>query len=494
MSIPTTALVWLRRDLRLADNPALQQALLEYERVIPIFIHDPLALAPWLDGAASRWWLHHSLAQLTAALRARGSELLIARGDSLTCLRRVIAASGARHCCWNRCYEPAAIARDIQIKQALRADGISCTSHNAALWFEPWTIQSGSGTPYRVFTAWWRRCQPQLGQIPLPSPAPAHLPPLPPDLPNQPLASLELLPRINWDSGFADIWHPGEDGAWQRVEQFLTSAAPHYATHRDLPAVDGTSRLAPYLSWGNLSPRQLLPHLLTTGGDQAAFMRELGWREFSYHLLYHFPTTPAQPLNPRFADFPWRTDAPAHWLPAWQRGQTGIPLVDAGMRQLWHCGWMHNRVRMIVASFLTKNLRLPWQLGARWFWETLVDADLANNTQGWQWTAGCGADAAPYVRIFNPVLQGQRFDPTGDYVKRWCPELAQLPSKWIHQPSAAPAAILTAAGVELGKHYPRPLVDLAQSRQEALAAWQALARSAPSVSSSTRVAKPDNSA
>jgi deoxyribodipyrimidine photo-lyase len=288
---------------------------------------------------------------------------------------------------------------------------------------------------------------------------------------------LDLLPRIAWDAGLAATWEAGEPAALTRLGAFADQAAAEYAQRRDLPSVAGTSRLSPHLHLGEVSPRQILQTLAEgvpggLAGVAEPFVREIGWREFAHHLLYHFPRTPEEPLDPRFAAFPWRTEGAEALLAAWQGGRTGIPLVDAGMRELWHTGWMHNRVRMVVASLLTKHLRLPWQAGARWFWDTLVDADLAANTLGWQWSAGCGADAAPYFRVFNPVRQGERFDPKGDYVRRWCPELAALPDRWIHQPWAAPEPILKAAGMTLGRDYPAPVVDLAESRREALVAWE----------------------
>jgi len=478
-----TVIVWLRRDLRLADHPALHLALARGERPVPLYIHAPLEESPWAPGAASRWWLHHSLASLDLGLRARGGGLVLGRGDSLATLRAVVRATGAQAVYWNRLYDPALTARDSRIKQALRADGLRCESLKAHLLYEPWELATGAAEPYRVFTAFWRKAAAGLaapGPPPppplAPLPAPEALPALPSGVASVPLDSLGLLPRIPWDGGLTATWTPGEPAALTRLEQFLAQAASTYAQRRDLPSVAGTSRLSPHLHLGEISARQVLWGLMRCGPDMLTgiaepFVRELGWREFAHHLLYHFPRTPEEPLDGRFAAFPWRTERADALLCAWQRGHTGIPLVDAGMRELWHTGWMHNRVRMVVAAFLTKHLRLPWQAGARWFWDTLVDADLAANTLGWQWSAGCGADAAPYFRIFNPVRQGERFDPRGDYVRRWCPELAALADRWIHQPWAAPAQVLEGAGIRLGQDYPAPVVDLAQSRQEALAAW-----------------------
>ena len=444
-----TAVLWLRRDLRLTDNPALTLALADAKHLIPLYIHAPEEEAPWQPGAASRWWLHHSLAALDAQLRRHGSRLIIAHGPSLKTLQQLLSATGATHLYWNRLYEPALIARDQQIKRTLREAGIQCTSTNAALLVEPWTVQTNSGTPFRVFTPYWRAAQRQLVTMPTPTAAPSQLPPVPATLDSLPLESLKLLPKIDWAGGLAATWSPGEAGALAQLDQFIHSAARDYAQQRDFPAKAGTSRLSPFLHFGEIGPRQILHALDQAGIAAEAYERELGWREFNHQLLYHFPQTTDAPLNPRFAQFPWRecaADDPQ--LQAWQQGRTGFALVDAGMRELWHSGWMHNRVRMLVASFLTKHLRLPWTVGARWFWDTLVDADLANNSQGWQWTAGCGADAAPYFRIFNPVRQIERFDPQWQYIHHWCPE-------W--RTDGTP---------------PPPIVDLAAAREEALAAYR----------------------
>ncbi len=472
---------WVRLDLRLADNPALAAAIARGAPIVPVFVQAPEDEAPFAPGAASRWWLHHSLAALARALEARGSRLIVRRAArAAEALDALIAETGARAVCWSRRYEPAVVARDAGLKRALRARGLHAESANAALLHEPWTLAGEGGAPDRVFSPFWRRAlaapEPATPlaapeRIPAPDRWPASLP----------LEALGLLPTIPWDGGLRAAWTPGEDGAQARLAGFLETAFACYASERDRPGHPGTSRLSPHLHFGELSPRQVWAAIHAAGagaGLPAArvragkFAAELGWREFAHHLLFHFPDTPALPLRPEFARYPWRDDPPA--LRAWQRGRTGIPIVDAGMRELWETGWMHNRVRMLVASLLTKNLALPWQAGAAWFWDTLVDADLASNTLGWQWTAGCGADAASYVRIFNPVSQGARFDPAGDYVRRFVPELARLPADWIHQPWEAPPLVLRAAGVVLGETYPRPIVDLAASRDAALRAFAAL--------------------
>jgi deoxyribodipyrimidine photo-lyase len=335
--------------------------------------------------------------------------------------------------------------------------------------FEPWEVRNNQNKPFRVFTPFWRQCQTRLSQQPLPLAEPDQLPEVNATLNSLPLASLELLPRIAWDTGMREHWRVGEAGAHTCLQRFIDGAVTNYATNRDRPDKVGTSSMSPYLHFGEISPRQIITALHDTQTSAESYIRELGWREFAHHLLYHYPHAADKPLDARFENFQWDTNAAG--LKAWQRGQTGVPLVDAGMRELWHTGWMHNRVRMIVASFLTKNLRVHWLQGARWFWDTLVDADLPNNTQGWQWTAGCGADAAPYFRIFNPVLQAERFDPDFAYIRHWVPELARLPDKWIASPWEATTEALSKAGVQLNINYPAPIVALSHSREQALAAY-----------------------
>ena len=364
------------------------------------------------------------------------------------------------------------------MKAALRAAGLRADSHPGALLHEPWTVRTKTGGPFQVFTPFWRRCL-SLPDPPPPAAAPDALPPPARWPESRTLGELALLPEIDWAAGFRSHWEPGSAGAQARLRQFLDQALAAYTTQRDRPDLAGTSRLSAHLHFGEITPRQIWHAARTQAGPlpgwrQSQFLAEVGWREFAHHLLYHFPATPREPLRAQFTRFPWRDDPAA--LRSWQRGLTGYPIVDAGMRELWVTGWMHNRVRMIVASFLIKDLLIDWQAGARWFWDTLVDADLASNTQGWQWVAGCGADAAPYFRIFNPVLQGRRFDPDGAYVRRWVPELARLPADCIHEPWTAPGAVLAQAGVRLGEEYPHPIVDHGQAREAALRAL-ALSRS-----------------
>ena len=470
-----TAVVWFRRDLRLTDNPALAAAVAAAERIVPVYIHGPVSGGNWPMGSASRWWLHHSLEALDGSLRRLGSRLVTRRGAEFQSLVRLMIETGAGSVYWNRLYEPTAIARDTEIERVLRGEGLTVETFNSALLNEPWEIQREGGQPYRKFMPFWKAVR-QRGLDRAPELPPKALPPVAETVAGVPLEELGLLPRIPWDAGFHEIWRAGEQAARQRLDEFVASALVRYPAQRDRPDLPATSRLSPHLHFGEIGPRQVVQAMRDDSAwiwkDGAeAYNRELGWREFAYHLLYHFPETTDEPLEPRFAGFPWAEGYQAH-LAAWQQGRTGLPLVDAGMRELWHTGWMHNRVRMVVASFLTKNLLIPWQEGARWFWDTLVDADLANNTLGWQWTAGCGADAAPYFRIFNPVLQGQRFDPEGIYVRRWVPELAGLPAAYIHKPWRAPSSVLEKAGVRLDNTYPRPIVDLKGSRERALAAFE----------------------
>jgi deoxyribodipyrimidine photo-lyase len=461
---PPPTVVWLRQDLRLADNPALTAAAATGAPVLPVFIlEDDL---PWSGGAASRWWLHHSLDRLAADLQARGLPLILRRGPAAETLPALVRQSRAKTVHWNRRYEPSSAAADSRLTAALAQAGVTVQTHAAALLCEPQALTTGQGGPYQVFTPYSRKF---LGAVkvppPLPSPESAARPASLPGTLD--LAELQLLPRVDWAAGLRDAWNPGEGGASALLDRFLAGPLTGYGRQRDLPAIDGTSRLSPHLHWGEISPRQVWHGVLRRGGGpDDPFLRQIVWREFAHHLLHHFPHTTDAPLREKFAAFPW--DGDPGLLPAWQQGRTGYPLVDAGMRQLWHTGWMHNRVRMVVASFLVKHLLLPWQEGARWFRDTLVDADLASNTFGWQWAAGCGADAAPYFRIFNPTAQGKRYDVQGDYIRRWVPELAKLPARLIHEPWTAPPSVLKHLGLRLGKDYPRPIIEHGFARRRAL--------------------------
>jgi len=476
------AIVWLRHDLRLADNPALLAALQDGHAPLPVYIHDP---APGLGpGAAGAWWLHHSLQALQRELRARGSDLLLLQGDSRAVLAALVRRSGAAAVYWNRRHDPAGSKLDRDIEAQLHAAGIAVATFPGGFLREPGRLLKANGEPYRVFTPFWKALQQQ--QPAAPAPAPLALPPAPPAGRGADLDDLQLVARIPWHAAFQRHWEPGESGAWEAIDRFCDTALQAYGVDRDRPDLPGTSRLSPHLHFGEITPRQVWQRVrdwadtVTVPGAMAAaegFLRQIAWRDFAGHLLLHFPHTLKEPLDARYARFPWRRGYRKD-LQAWQRGSTGIPIVDAGMRELWATGWMHNRVRMIAASLLTKNLLIPWQEGARWFQDTLLDADAANNTLGWQWTAGCGADAAPYFRIFNPVRQGERFDPDGSYTRQWVPELQQLAAKWIHRPWEAPPAVLAAAGITPGRDYPAPIIDLQASRIRALDAWEGIKRMA----------------
>ncbi len=470
----TTAIVWFRRDLRLADQPALAAAMAAHDHVIPLYIHAPDEEGEWAPGAASRWWLHHSLEALDASLRKHRGSLQIQQGPSLDALRAAIKATGATTVYFNRLYEPKAIARDKAVRRALEGDGIEVASFNGALWCEPWDIATQQEQPYRVFTPFWRNLRTRIDDVG-PAAEPSEIPQakLPKTLA---LDALGLLPTLDWARGFAE-WTPGEQGAQEMLDLFADDAVGHYVEGRDIPARHGTSRLSPHLHFGEISPQQVAAGLRErvkrrkNGADVEPYLRQLGWREFGHHLLYHFPKTPKENFNRKFDAFRWEK-RDAHALRRWQQGTTGIPIVDAGMRELWATGWMHNRVRMLVASLLTKNLRQHWLLGEKWFWDTLVDADLANNAMGWQWVACSGADAAPYFRIFNPVTQSEKFDPDGAYIRRWVPELANAKGRLVHAPWED-EAFLKQSG------YPSPLVDLKRSRDAALTAYHSV-RSGPS--------------
>ena len=465
-------IVWFRQDLRLADNPALIHAAASGQPLLCIYILDDETPGRWRLGAAARWWLHQSLSALGRELALLGGCLVLRRGTAETVVPAVVREISAGAVAWNRCYEPYAVARDNELKSRLAQAGIEVTSCNGALLAEPWEIASKAGTPFRVFTPFWKTLRQR--EFPCPTPAPRLLKFFAGPVASDALAEWRLPPRApDWAEGFRVHWTPGEAGAAAALDDFVARAVD-YPALRDRPDLVATSRLSPHLHWGELSPRQLWhavranAYELPDEGEK--YLSELAWREFAHHLLYHFPALPDEPLDPSFANFPWTDDSVA--FAEWSKGQTGIPIVDAGMRELWQTGWMHNRVRMIAASFLTKHLMIPWQRGEAWFWDTLLDADLANNAAGWQWVAGCGADAAPFFRIFNPVLQGEKFDPEGDYIRRFVPELTGLSARHIHRPWQAPATALAEAGLRLGRDYPLPIVDLAARRARALAAFR----------------------
>ena len=476
------AIVWFRNDLRVEDNSALYAAKETGADIIPVYIlDDDASHAP---GGASRWWLHHSLTALSTQLCKLGAPLVLRRGDAETVLKKLADETGAGSVFWNRRYGAADIAADKRLKTDLGAAGIVVESFNGALLREPWEVKTGSGGHYKVYSPFWRALRAMGPARPDATPSPRKLngPSEAPASDN--LFQWNLLPQNpDWSVEFDDTWTPGAAGAHKRLKDFLKAPVDQYSEGRNRPDKEFTSRLSPHLAFGEISPVQIWRETraaIDKGAvDEASadkFLSEIAWREFSYNLLFHYGDLPEEPLRKEFANYPWRDDKAG--LRAWQKGETGYPIVDAGMRQLWRTGWMHNRVRMIVASFLIKDLLIPWQAGEAWFWDTLVDADLANNSASWQWVAGCGADAAPYFRIFNPVSQGEKFDPNGDYVREFVPEIARLPKKYIHAPWTAPEAILAESGVTLGKSYPNPIVDHAEARRRALEGYDKIKQSA----------------
>lgn len=472
---------WFRRDLRLADNPALTEAGRRH-RVLPVYILDDVNPGPYRMGAASRWWLHHSLGSLNRSL---GGRLNLYRGDPQHILAEIADRYAIEAVYWNRCYEPWQVALDSRIENILKQRGIEAHSFNGSLLREPRENLKADGTPYRVFTQFFRRCYSDSSSLRKPLPAPETLEIIADSKQRLTLEKMDLIPMVRWDRKLEAHWSIGEEAALEKLRAFVESGLSGYRRGRDFPAQRHVSRLSPHLHFGEVSPNQAWTASWseTENEDGAHFHSELGWREFSSHLLYHFPALPSANLQPKFDTFPWRNDPAA--LDAWCRGMTGIPLVDAGMRELWNTGYMHNRLRMVVGSFLVKNMLISWRHGAAWFWGCLLDADLANNSAGWQWIAGSGADAAPYFRVFNPVTQGHKFDPTGEYTRHHLPELARLPDRYLFSPWEAPGQVLQRANVVIGETYPSPVVDIAASRKRALDAFASLRRLLPDVSGRT---------
>ncbi|MBX2848546.1 MAG: DNA photolyase family protein [Acidiferrobacterales bacterium] len=462
---------WFREDLRLSDNIALSHAAAAGD-VLLVYV------LPTELGGASKWWLHHSLTSLQSDLAKQNQRLMLLSGDAAEIIPRVAEQCAVDCVTWNRVYSPNGVALGQRVKESLIGLEIDAKSCNSQLLIEPSKLLTKQETPYKVFTPFWREC------IRVLDPAECLAEPringfkhkLKADL----LEDWSLLPnKPNWAEGFADIWQPGEEGAHQRLEQFLDKGIHRYSGGRDIPSEDNTSKLSPHLAFGEIGPRQIwhavrerLASRQVSSSNGEKFLSEIGWREFSRYLLFHFPHIERKPYAEKFERFPWADDT--NLIAAWQRGKTGYPIVDAGMRELWNTGFMHNRVRMIVASFLTKHCLSHWQHGMDWFWDTLLDADIANNTASWQWAAGCGADAAPYFRIFNPITQGEKFDAEGDYLKRWVPELAELPKKFLFKPWEADAATLAQADVRLGENYPFPIVDHKSARELALSSYSSI--------------------
>lgn len=466
-------IVWFRRDLRLDDQPALADAA-RRGPVVPVYIHQEDELPGWALGGASRWWLHHSLTALAEALDRLGSPLVIRSGDPESNLLEIARASGADRVHFAEALEPDTQERDEGVEHTLNQGGIETERYPANLLWPIGSVLTKAGGPSQVFSPFWRAGL-ATGAPPKPVSAPTNLTPPGVGPRSLEVADLELLPKIRWDKQMRSRWTPGEAGARAALKAFVRDRLEDYHEGRDRLDLPGWSAMSPFIHFGEVSVRRLWHTIADTpswdsDASREHYLREVGWREFAHHLLNHFPHTPTKPLRESFGKFPWSNDAGR--LKAWQRGMTGYPVVDAAMRNLWAEGWMPNRARMIVASFLCKDLLIPWQRGAEWFWDTLVDADLASNTLGWQWTAGCGADAAPYFRVFNPVSQGEKFDPEGDYVRRWVPELARLDKRVIHKPWEAEPLELSVAGVTLGEDYPYPIVDHAKARDAALAAFE----------------------
>lgn len=469
------SIMLFRQDLRLSDNPALAAAREFSEHIVPVYIFD--ADDPCSPGAAQCWWLHYSLQALSEAIKARGGRLIFRLGNYQQQLKSIVKETKASAVFWNRCYEPYAIKRDMLIKKALGESNVEVFSFCGSLLNEPWTVKNKQGNYFKVFTPYWRAVRAAYEDVkPLPI---VRVFKTPRSLKTDKLESWGFLPsQPDWAIQFKKYWQPGEAGAKKQLSRFLSHALVDYEK-RDCPSLDVTSRLSPSLHFGEISPRQLwcavkqrALHDRVSEKTVDKFLSELGWREFSYYLLYHFPQLPKKNFQAKFDNFSWKQSAVK--LKRWQQGETGYPIVDAGMKELWETGIMHNRVRMITASFLIKDLLIDWRKGAAWFWDTLLDADLANNSASWQWVAGSGADASPYFRIFNPMLQGKKFDPQGRYVRHWLPALKNLPDKYIHQPWEAPTDVLDKAGVELGLDYPKPIVDHRLAREQALAAYKKL--------------------
>ncbi|MFC3693640.1 cryptochrome/photolyase family protein [Chenggangzhangella methanolivorans] len=478
---PSGALVWLREDLRLADNPALAAAIKAGGPVTALYVHDEETAAMRPLGGASRWWLARSLKSLAKDCEAIGLPFAVRCGKTEEVIREAVDEAGVGSAFWNRRYFEAGVKIDERLKSALRDDGFEAESFNGRLLNEPWEVKSKAGEPLKVYTPYWRAAQARGGpRPPLPKPTKAKIE-AGKALKGVKIDDLGLEPsKPDWAGGLRGSWTPGEAGARKELQRFLDDSLKGYASDRDRPDRVGTSRLSPHLCFGEVSPFQLWHSVEQARSEGPAspkdvdtFRAELGWREFNHHILFYNPKLATENFQKRYDEFPWGEPDAAH-RKAWTKGLTGYPIVDAGMRQLWTTGWMHNRVRMITASFLIKHLMIHWRDGEEWFWDTLVDADHANNPANWQWVAGSGADAAPYFRVFNPTTQGEKFDPKGDYVRAFVPELSEMPAKWIHTPWEAPDDVLAKAGVTLGQTYPKPIVDHAKARGRALAAFDKL--------------------
>ena len=465
------SIFWFRQDLRLADNPGLSEAISK-GIVLPIYIYDDINSNEYEMGSASKWWLHNSLEKLNDSLN---NKLSVYKGDALKIIESLTKSYDVESISWNRCYEPWRIKRDKNIKSEIEKKGIEVNTFNGSLLWEPFNILKTDGTPYRVFSPYYRKgcLNAAPPRIPLKSPEISSL--FKDEYNESTIEDLSLIPKVHWFDEMEKLWKPGEVGAQEKLYDFLDDGLFGYKEGRNFPSQKNVSQLSPHIHLGEISPNQVWYAAKQkedeTGieKDLSHFLSELGWREFSYNLLYHFPTLPRENLQKKFDNFPWQENT--DFSDKWKKGHTGYPIVDAGMRELWQTGYMHNRVRMIVGSFLVKNLLLHWHEGEKWFWDCLIDADLASNSASWQWVAGSGADAAPYFRIFNPISQGIKFDPEGEYTKKFLPELRDLPIKYLYSPWEAPADVLEQANIKLGENYPKPIVDLKESREKALDAF-----------------------
>lgn len=474
------AIVWLRDDLRVSDNPALKFAADSGKPVIVLYVYCYGEGLTRPFGAAQKWFLHHALMDVSKSLAKIGGKLTLVTGDPRQIIPKLVDETQADLISWNRRVGEKELKIDTELKKSLQGKEIDVHSHQGSLLHEPFLVKTASGGPYRVYTPFWKSFS--SGDTPRkPLTAPPSLKSYEGDLRHVHLQSLKLLPnKPNWAEGWQDIWNVSENGAQEVLSHFLENGIHGYNGGRDFPAKRNVSRLSPYLRFGLISPYQIWQATkfseetsIASNGDCEKFLKELVWREFAYHLLFHYPDLGHINFSEKFDRFPWAKPNPKT-LVRWQMGNTGYPIVDAGMRELWQTGYMHNRVRMVVGSFLVKHLLIDWREGEKWFWDTLVDGDPANNTSSWQWIAGCGADAAPYFRIFNPILQGKKFDPDGEYVRQYVPEIAKLPDKYLHNPWEAPAEILTSSDVKLGETYPEPMVDHNFARKRALAAFKEL--------------------
>ena len=465
------AIHWFNQDLRLLDNPALSEAS-HGKEVLSVYILDDVMELNDSMGQASMVWLHHSLVSLNNSLE---DKLSFFRGDPLDILSYLCAKYQINEIFWNQIYEPRIMERDAYIKEQMKLKRVSSHTYNASLLWHPDNIKKEDGTPYKMFTPFYRKgCLLNATDPRKPLPVQENIRFLDKDENSLRIDDLELLPNVRWDKKISQYWNIGEEGAHSQLSKFLEIGIKDYKEGRNYPAKPYVSKLSPHIHFGEISPNQVWYMLKQEESNKNIdhFMTELGWREFSYNQLYFNPDLRTKNLQTKFDIFPWKSDKDS--LFAWQKGLTGVPIVDAGMRQLWQTGYIHNRVRMIAASFLVKNLLLHWHYGEQWFWDCLVDADLASNSASWQWVAGSGADAAPYFRIFNPVTQGQKFDSEGKYIRQYVPELERVPNKYLFNPWEAPENILQDSDVVLGKNYPNPIVDIKESRKEALNAFESI--------------------